>query len=53
MSEKYVRVVQDIYKSCKTAVSCAIGVTEEFKVEAGLHGGSALSRLFFLTKDKR
>ena len=30
-------MVQDMYESCKTAVRCAVGVTEEFKVEMGLH----------------
>ena len=45
--EKYVRVVQDMYEDCKTVVSCAIGVTEEFKVEVGLHQGSALSPFLF------
>ena len=34
---------QDMYGSCKTVVRCAMGVTEEFKVEVGLHQGSALS----------
>ena len=40
-------VVQDIYESCKTVVRCAVGVTEEFKVEVGLHQGSALSPFLF------
>ena len=26
-----VRVVQDMYESCKTVVRCAVGMTEEFK----------------------
>ena len=34
--EKYVRVVEDMYESCKTVVRCAVGVTE-FKVEVGLN----------------
>ena len=33
-------VVQDMYESCKTMVRCAVGVTEKFKVEVGLHQGS-------------
>ncbi|KAF7655639.1 hypothetical protein LDENG_00052670, partial [Lucifuga dentata] len=47
VAEKYVRVVQDMYESCKTVVRCAVGVTEEFKVEVGLHQGSALSPFLF------
>nr|XP_033493144.1 uncharacterized protein LOC117263658 [Epinephelus lanceolatus] len=47
VAEKYVRVVQDMYESCRTVVRCAVGVTEEFKVEVGLHQGSALCPFFF------
>ena len=47
VAEKYVRVVQDMYESCKTVVRCAVGVTEKFKVEVGLHQGSALNLLLF------
>ena len=47
-AEKYVRVVQDIYESYKTMVKCAVGVTEEFKVEVGLHQGSALRPFLLL-----
>ncbi|KAK2909600.1 hypothetical protein Q8A73_007315 [Channa argus] len=53
VAEKNVRVVQDMYESCKTLVRCAVGVTEEFKVEVGLHQGSALSPfLFALVMDR-
>lgn len=38
-----VRVVQDMYHSCKTIVRCAVGVTEAFKVEFGMHQGLTLS----------
>lgn len=47
VAEKYVRVVQDMYEDCKTVVRCAVGVTEEFRVEVGLHQGSALSPFLF------
>ena len=45
--EKYVKVIQDMYEDCVTAVRCAVGVTEGFKVEVGLHQGSALSPFLF------
>ncbi|KAK3521896.1 hypothetical protein QTP70_019005 [Hemibagrus guttatus] len=47
VAEKYVRVVQDMYERCRTVVRCAVGQTEEFKVEVGLHQGSALSPFLF------
>ena len=47
LPEKYVRVVQDMYKDCMTVVWCAVGTTEGFGVEVGLHQGSALSPLLF------
>ncbi|KAK3507203.1 hypothetical protein QTP70_010209 [Hemibagrus guttatus] len=47
VAEKYVRVVQDMYERSRTVVSCAVSQTEEFKVEVGLHQGSALSPFLF------
>ncbi|KAK3537706.1 hypothetical protein QTP70_017827, partial [Hemibagrus guttatus] len=47
VAEKYVRVVQDMYGRSRTVVRCAVGQTEEFKVEVGLHQGSALSPFLF------
>ncbi|KAK3571029.1 hypothetical protein QTP86_001280 [Hemibagrus guttatus] len=47
VAEKYVRVVQDMYEKSRTVVRCAVGQTEEFKVEVGLHQGSALSPFLF------
>ncbi|KAK3552479.1 hypothetical protein QTP86_012164 [Hemibagrus guttatus] len=47
VAEMYVRVVQDMYERSRTVVSCAEGQTEEFKVEVGLHQGSALSPFLF------
>ncbi|KAI5098826.1 vacuolar protein sorting-associated protein 26B isoform X1 [Silurus meridionalis] len=44
---KYVMVVQDMYKDSVTAVKCAVGTTDWFKVEVGLHQGSALSPFLF------
>ena len=57
VAEKYVRVIQDMYADSETRVRCAAGTTGAFKVEVGLHQGSALSPLLFavvmdqLTKD--
>ncbi|KAK3514670.1 hypothetical protein QTP70_021577 [Hemibagrus guttatus] len=47
VAEKYVRVVQDMYEMSRTVVRCAVGQTEEFKVEVVLHQGSALSPFLF------
>ena len=51
MAEKYVKVVQDMYENSVTTVRCAVGMTEWFKVEVGLHQRSALSP--FLTDEVR
>lgn len=37
VAEKNVRVGQDVSDSSRTVVKCAVGVTEEFKVEVCLH----------------
>ena len=42
---EYVRIVQDMYRSCKTKVVHQKGETEYFAIEVGLHQGSALSPL--------
>ncbi|MCJ8735547.1 hypothetical protein PDJAM_G00248360 [Pangasius djambal] len=47
VAEKYVRVVQNMYERSRTVVRCAVGQTEEFKVEVGVHQGSALSPFLF------
>ncbi|KAK3545944.1 hypothetical protein QTP70_016948, partial [Hemibagrus guttatus] len=47
VAEKYVRVVQDMYERSRTVVRCAVGQTEEFKVEVGLYQGLALSPFLF------
>ncbi|KAK3523360.1 hypothetical protein QTP86_029867 [Hemibagrus guttatus] len=51
VAEKYVRVVQDMYERSRTVVRCAVGQTEEFKVEVGLHQRSA-NFLFAILMDQ-
>lgn len=46
-------VAMDLDESRETAVRCAVGVTEEYKVEVELHQGLALSSfLFALVMDR-
>ncbi|KAK3537219.1 hypothetical protein QTP70_003376 [Hemibagrus guttatus] len=47
VAEKYIRVVQDMYERSRTVVRCAVGQTEEFNVEVGLHQRLALSPFLF------
>ena len=43
MAAKYVRLVKNMYESSIIVVRLAVGVTDDFKVEVGLHQGSALN----------
>lgn len=45
MAEKYVTVLQDMYGDTKTAVRCAMGVVDEFKVD-GITSGSLHGIIF-------
>ena len=49
VGEEYIRVIQDMYDGCTTSVRTLIGSTESFEVKVGLHQGSALSPLLFIT----
>ena len=46
-SEKYVRVIQDMYEGSRTRVRSSVGTREEFGVRVGLHQGSSLSPYLF------
>ena len=46
MSEKYVRVVNDMYRDARTKVRSSVGVTEK-QMKVGLHQGSAMSPYIF------
>ena len=51
--EKYVQLVQDMYKGSKTVVRCAVGTNESFKFKVELHQRSVLSLfLFAVTMDR-
>ena len=47
MTEKYVRLVQDMFASIMILKRCTIGVTDGFKVEVELHQGYSLSCFWF------
>ena len=47
VSEKYVKVVQDMYAEATTQVKSTVGTSEKFNVKVGLHQGSTLSPYLF------
>ena len=47
MSEKYVRMVQDMYEGARTRVKSSVGLTDMIPVGVGLHQGSSLSPYLF------
>ena len=49
VGEEYIKVIQDMYDGCTTSVRTLIGSTESFEVKVGLHQGSALGPLLFIT----
>ena len=44
-----VEIVMALYEGSETAVRTAYGITDWFKVLVGLHQGSVLSTLLFIT----
>ena len=46
--EKYVKLIQDMYRGCQTKVRSAAGESGSFTMDVGLHQGSALSPYLFL-----
>ena len=48
VSEKYVKLIQDMYQDSKAQVRCSNGLSEQFEVKVGVHQGSALSPLLFI-----
>nr|QQJ42582.1 chitinase 6-2 [Sogatella furcifera] len=47
LSEKYVRVIQDMYHDATTTIRTSLGQTTQIPVRVGLHQGSALSPYIF------
>lgn len=52
VTEKYIRPVQDMYEGSDAVVRNAMGMTKDYKVEAGLHQGSFLSPFFAMVMDR-
>ena len=46
--EKCVKLIQDMYRGCKTKVRSAAGESDSFNVDVGLHQGSALSPYLYI-----
>ena len=49
VGKEYSIVIQDMYDGCTTSVRTLIGPTESLEVKVGLHQGSALGPLLFIT----
>nr|XP_027215958.1 uncharacterized protein LOC113808684 [Penaeus vannamei] len=47
VSEKYVILVQDMYRDVTSQISSCVGITDEFNIKVGLHQGSTLSSYIF------
>ena len=49
VEEEYVKVIPDMYDGCTASVRTLLGSTESFDVKVGLHQGSTLCPLLFIT----
>ena len=49
MEEWIVRLVQGMYVNARSCVCVGEGYSEEFEVKVGVHQGSVLSLLLFIT----
>uniref|UniRef100_A0A0P4WFR4 Reverse transcriptase domain-containing protein n=1 Tax=Scylla olivacea TaxID=85551 RepID=A0A0P4WFR4_SCYOL len=47
VSEKYVKLIMEMYRNVKTRVKTVAGMTESFDVRVRLHQGSAVSPVLF------
>ena len=47
VSEKYIRVVHDMYKNSSIQLRTSAGISDSFEVSVGVHQGSALSPFLF------
>ena len=51
VAEMFVRLVQEMYETSMKVVKCTVGVTLAFKVEVGVHQGSAPEPLIVCYSD--
>lgn len=51
VTKKYISVVQDMNEGSETAVRCAVGVPEKFKLKVELHHGLVLGLFLFVFHD--
>ena len=49
VQEAYIALVQDMYDDSETVIRSCVGETRPFPVKVGVHQGSALRPLLFIT----
>ena len=47
--ETYIKLIQNMYDDTKTVIRTPYGISEGFLINEGVHQGSALSPILFLT----